>query len=258
MPINYDAQIEVRDNRNGSWYWIHTHILRDRTLTKSEKIVYSTIASYSNSQQECFPSIKTISLDSGVAKRHVYRCLTALRKRKLLEVVHKRGRSNVYILCKTTPNSGGGDIMSPVTNRHGGGDMMSGGGDKEALLTRSNITRLNKLDRDPQEIFDYYVKRTSSKEKLSPKRKQSIRSRIKDFGVDGCKQAIDGMMRDRFYRGENDRGWKADLDYIFRNFEITEKLIIKSGKHGTSKKHPTDPLAILSEKNAVERGLVKD
>lgn len=79
-----------------------------------------------------------------------------------------------------------------------------------------------------QEVYDYYIERTSSKEGLSPARREKISSRLKDFGLDGCKLAIDGVFSDGFYQGENDRGWKADLDYIFRTYEITERLINKA------------------------------
>ena len=36
--------------------------------------------------------------------------------------------------------------------------------------------------------------------------------------------AIDHARADYFYNGDNDRGWKADLDFILRSYENVEKL----------------------------------
>lgn len=136
MAINYEAPIEIRDNRNGSWYWVHTHVLRDQKLSPSEKVIYSTIASYSNTEQTAFPSIQLISKDSGISERHVYRCLQNLKKYRYLDIEQrgKQGKANLYTLVKTTP-----DMMSPLTYSHPTPDIKTvGGDDKSTVLTISN------------------------------------------------------------------------------------------------------------------------
>lgn len=129
MPINYDAQIEIRDARNGSWFWIHTHVWRDPDLSQSSKVVYGTIASYANVEQTAFPSITRIAADSGISERHVYRCLKELEQHHYLKVERQNGQPNLYTLTKTTP-----DMMSPLTGSHPTPD-------KKTVLTISNITR---------------------------------------------------------------------------------------------------------------------
>ena len=161
MAINYEALIEIRDNRNGSWYWVHTHVLRDNRLSASEKVIYSTIASYTNQHQTSYPSIKRISKDSGIAERHVYRCLKKLEKLELISVKRqaKQGKNNIYTLLKTLP-VGGGDMMSGVTNRHQGGDIKTvGGDDKSTLLTKSNITTSINNNYDVEKIITWAYER---------------------------------------------------------------------------------------------------
>lgn len=162
MAVNYNAPIEIRDSRNGSWFWIHTHVWRDSHLTQSSKVVYGTIASYTNTEQTAFPSITKISLDSDISERHVYRCLKELEKFNYLKVERKHGKPNLYTLVKTTP-----DIMSPLTGSHPTPDKKaSTTPDKSTVLTISNEQELiNKkeythledvLEKDLEEIADHY------------------------------------------------------------------------------------------------------
>lgn len=136
MAINYNAPIEVRDSRNGSWFWIHTHVWKDKRLSKADKVVYGTLAAYVNSSsQTAFPSITKISLDSDTSERHTYRSLKNLERLEYVGVRRKIGKPNRYTLLKTTP-----DMMSPLTNRQQGGD-------KEMVLTRIN-NKNNTLSKD--------------------------------------------------------------------------------------------------------------
>src|SRR3990167_2217650 len=138
MAVNYGALIEIRDSRNGSWFWIHTHVWRDSNLTQSSKVVYGTIASYANTEQTAFPSITKIGLDSDISERHVYRCLKELEKFNYLKVERKHGKPNLYTLLKTTP-----DMMSPLTDSHPTPDKStSTTPDKYGVLTISNEQEL--------------------------------------------------------------------------------------------------------------------
>lgn len=103
MPINYDAPIEIRDARNGSWFWVHTHVWRDKKLTKSDKIVYGTIASYASDTQNSFPSMKTIALDGDISERQVYYSIRVLEEKGYISIKRHKGGANLYTLLKTTP-----------------------------------------------------------------------------------------------------------------------------------------------------------
>ena len=110
MPINYDKPFELRDARNGSWFWVHTHIWRDKRLKSTERDIYATLASYCNTEQQAFPSVRRIAKDTGKSARHVYRCLQILEKYHYISVERKKGKVNLYTLLKTTPAK-----LSPVT-----------------------------------------------------------------------------------------------------------------------------------------------
>lgn len=60
--------------------------------------------------------------------------------------------------------------------------------------------------------------------KLTPGRVVKIKRRLKDCGKEQLELAIRNASQDYFYRGDNDRGWQADIDYICRSAEIVERL----------------------------------
>lgn len=60
--------------------------------------------------------------------------------------------------------------------------------------------------------------------KLTSGRVMKIKRRLKDCGKEQLELAIQNASQDYFYRGDNDRGWQADIDYICRSAEIVERL----------------------------------
>lgn len=104
MPYNFDAPIEVRDQRNGSWFWIHKDVWNDIRLTSSDKALYGTLAFFSNNNsQASYPSFIKLAEFSGLSQRQV-----ALSVKKLVDLKYvskegspKTGKPNVYILLKT-------------------------------------------------------------------------------------------------------------------------------------------------------------
>ena len=63
-----------------------------------------------------------------------------------------------------------------------------------------------------------------SERKLTHGRVTKIKRRLKDCGKEQLELAIRNASQDYFYRGDNDRGWQADIDYICRSAEIVERL----------------------------------
>lgn len=103
MALNVNKPIEIRDFRNGSWFWIQTHVWRDTRLKGADRNCYGTIASYANQDQETFPSIIRIATDSGLSERQVYTSIKNLEKYGYLIIKRNRGGHNVYTLAKTYP-----------------------------------------------------------------------------------------------------------------------------------------------------------
>lgn len=50
---------------------------------------------------------------------------------------------------------------------------------------------------------------------LNPKRKEQFNRCLKQFGRDMIRQAVQMAAKCKFLNGDNDRGWRADFDFIF-------------------------------------------
>jgi len=80
---------------------------------------------------------------------------------------------------------------------------------------------------ETQKVYDLFIEkfnRNPNSYKLTAARKAKIKTRLNDAGYDLIAQAITNISRQPFYQGDNDRGWKADLDFILRSYEQVERL----------------------------------
>ena len=50
--------------------------------------------------------------------------------------------------------------------------------------------------------------------KLTPDRHRKIAARLRDYGIDGWMQALDRIEHSAFLTGQNDRQWRASLDFL--------------------------------------------
>ena len=64
----------------------------------------------------------------------------------------------------------------------------------------------------------------SRKTRLTDKRKQKLAARIDNLGVELCSKAIVNIGRSDFHKGQNDRKWKATLEWLFNTDEKVEEF----------------------------------
>jgi uncharacterized protein YdaU (DUF1376 family) len=60
--------------------------------------------------------------------------------------------------------------------------------------------------------------------RLTPTRKRQLQARIRENSINDWKLAMDAIERSPFCRGDNDRGWRADFDFLLQPKSFT-KLI---------------------------------
>lgn len=85
----------------------------------------------------------------------------------------------------------------------------------------------NETSTSVQKLYELYLQEFETTEprfKLTPARRAKLGLRVKDAGYDLTAQAIRNTAASSWHRGENDRGWKANLDFIVRTYEQVEKL----------------------------------
>lgn len=138
----------------------------------------------------------------------------------------------VYNILKWQEYQGNGKQLVNSQYTHGK-QLVNAGETAGNTLTRNRSKNIelesNKVELQEQvrQAYDFYVEKfvkDTSKYKLTDKRKAKIRARVKDAGLDMLKKAIDNTSTSNFHRGDNERGWEADLDFIVRSYEQVEKL----------------------------------
>ena len=78
-----------------------------------------------------------------------------------------------------------------------------------------------------QRTYDFFIEKFGKNPKtykLTPARTAKIKARLKDAGEDMVRQAIEKTAASPFHQGDNERGWKADLDFIVGSYEKLERL----------------------------------
>jgi hypothetical protein len=60
---------------------------------------------------------------------------------------------------------------------------------------------------------------------LTTKRKEMIRDRLRTFSFSDLERSVECLSQSPFHTGVNDRKWKADPDFLFRNDEQVDKAL---------------------------------
>lgn len=83
------------------------------------------------------------------------------------------------------------------------------------------------------DIFNSVCKNLPSVQKITNQRKSSINSRMNDYGLEKIGEVFQIVSKNEFLNGGNDRGWKADFDWVMNpnNFiKILEGKYQNNGK----------------------------
>jgi len=74
-------------------------------------------------------------------------------------------------------------------------------------------------------FLETFNKSFESNYRPTESRTKKLAERLKGFTLQEILQAVENMSQSPFHRGVNDRGWKADPDFILRNDEQIDKFI---------------------------------
>lgn len=116
------------------------------------------------------------------------------------------------------------------------------------------------------ELFEFYKKEFGvTKTLLTPGRKQKLALRLKTCGFDLVRSAIAKTAASPWHRGQNDRGWKANIDFIIRSDEQVERLadmVVKAKRLSPEEKSKLqkefdDPNTTPERKDTIEDILIE-
>lgn len=218
---------------DGGFLVIQKWMLTKLNLKSTELLVYAIIYGFSqDGQGECWASLDYFLLWTGASRRSVIRAINSLEEKGLIKRRKRVGTTSALsvVLEKTNRSKGSAKMTQ-------GGVKMTQGGVKMAPNNKednktNNKEEINKEESDKvavevQRTYDLFVEKFNKNPKtfkLTPKRRKKIKTRLKDCGESMIRKAIENTANNSFYMGENERGWKADLDFILRSYEQVERL----------------------------------
>lgn len=144
--MSNQGKIEIRDLRNGGWYWIHKAVIQKH----AQKIgaigiaVYNFLASLADSRQTCFPSQRYIAEHLGYSRSYINGTLKLLEKNGLIKIEKKGRRRRIYHLLKVRCQPDRTQVSTIANSDVNQGD------NNNTKLTRiiNNIDNKNFLDSD--------------------------------------------------------------------------------------------------------------
>lgn len=97
-------EMQIRDLRNGSWYWVQNIVYSYYApkIGVAGVAIYNALCSYANQSGQCYPTHKTMAKKLGVSLNTLKKYLKILQDEKLISVESGKikGKSNIYNLLK--------------------------------------------------------------------------------------------------------------------------------------------------------------
>lgn len=210
--------------QDGGFLVIQKWMLTDLKLKSTELMVYAVIYGFSqDSQGECWASLDYFQLWTGASRSSIIRAINSLEERGLIERRRREGTTSALRVVE-----GGVKMKRGGVNLKRGGVKMTPNNKEDNKTNNKEINKeSDKVAVEVQRTYDLFVEKFDKNPntfKLTPKRQKKIKTRLKDCGETMLRQAIENTAKNEFYRGKNDRGWKADLDFIIRSYEQVERL----------------------------------
>ena len=74
---------------------------------------------------------------------------------------------------------------------------------------------------------------------LTPQRRRQAQARLRERGLDGMRVVIERLNANQFLRGDNDRGWRPNFDWVLKPANIAK--VLEGAYDHTPRKPPTSP-----------------
>jgi DNA-binding MarR family transcriptional regulator len=161
--------IEIRNLRNGDWYWIHKAVIQKYGLKVGAIgiAVYNFLASLADRNRACFPSQRYISERLGYSRSYVNETLKLLERNGLIKIEKKGSYRRIYHLLKLRCQLERTQV-STIANR----------GVNQSDNNNNKLTRIIKnIDIDNKNLLDENPKPNSREELLALDLAQALKDR---------------------------------------------------------------------------------
>lgn len=222
---------------DGNYYVVSGWMINKLNLSNTELMVFAII--YGFCQHDKFNgsyhgSLQYLADFTGTTKQTIIKVLKSLAKKDYIEKSESY-QNNVkfcaYKINTTVINNLTGSkksLMGSKESLPGGSEKSLIGGSKESLPNNEcsdNKSFDNKDIFNIQEVVDLYNSICVSYpkvQKISERRKTAIKARLKDYTIDEFRKAFTNAENSDFLRGKNNRGWRADFDWLMNENHLAK------------------------------------
>jgi uncharacterized protein YdaU (DUF1376 family) len=156
-------------------------------------------------------------------------------RERVAEVVEKRskaGKASAAARAKTQQNGNTCSTHVETNGHQNGRQIQSQLHSSTELIASSNEDVSAEPTAKPlskREVIDAWQSRMVPKgfpaiAKMTGQRERQLNARLRDSTLEEWQRAMDALERSAFCRGENDRGWKADFDFLLQPKSFTKLL----------------------------------
>lgn len=200
--------------------WIPKEIWLCKDLTALDRVIYAEIDSLDN-ENHCIASNKYFAEFCGVGEATITRSIQKLIDKGYIEIVSFDGRRRVIKMIKQTHQNDEADSSKCVANNIDNKQTNN--------ISISKDIDIEWFMQNYHEICVSFPKVKS----LTDKRKKAIKKILKSYSKDDILDVFEKAESSDFLKGNNDRGWKANIDFMLREDKFVNIL---EGQYGGRKK----------------------
>lgn len=234
----------MNESRDFKGIWIPKELWLNKELTLLEKCIFVEIDSLDN-ENNCIASNEYFAEFCDCSESKITKAIRRLQELNMIEILSFDGRHRRIRVVKSTMQGSKKydaesqkvraiNIDNNIVNKKQSkskdldcGENFNFGHSKSDTVTSS---------KEAEKFKDYYNEHCSNLPKvvkLTDKRIKAVKNLIKKYSWDDIITVFDSANDSDFLTGNNDRGWKADIDFLLRE----DKFInILEGKYGGRKK----------------------
>lgn len=208
-------------------------------LPMTEKMVLLCLADFANDRGECWPAVETIAGKCSCSDRTVQKAIKQLAKWGFLGIISKPGRPHTYTIdprISFTPEKSSPPKMSAkgVKNLRSRGEA----GSPKPSSNHQEPSEVKSADTDrltPKDILEGWNDLADTcglpkAGKLTGGRLRQAQARLREYpAIEDWRRAFKHIHDTPFLRGENERGWRADIDFLLQAKSFTK---LTEGSYG--------------------------
>lgn len=234
--------------KDNSYIVLQSFMRSELNLKGNELMVYALIYGFCQDEENEFAgSVGYIAEWLGTSKQTVHTVLNKLIEKQLVEKTESYINGVKFCKYKTLP----------VVKKFDGGSQKTLHNNINNITSNNLTISQHKVDvyKDIVNEFNYICARMSKVERITESRKKHIKARLASNSREEITIAFHKANESDFLCGVNDRGWKADFDWLMKNDSNITKVL--EGKYDNKTRLTKTDQAFVDAYNSI-RGDAND